>query len=51
MLLEILVHAESLDPINAEDWFNGGVGGGELPVLRVLEVVLLHVGIRAHYTL
>ena len=44
MLLKVLAHAEGLHPLVAEDGLHGGVGGEELLVLRVLEVLLLQVG-------
>ena len=44
MLLEVLAHAEALDPLVAEDGLHGVVGGEELLVLGVLEVLLLQVG-------
>ena len=44
VLLEVLAHAEGLDPLIAEDWLHGVVGSEVLLVVRVLEVVLLEVG-------
>ena len=44
MILEELAHAEGLHPLVAEDGLHGGIGGEELLVLRVLEIVLLQVG-------
>ena len=44
MLLEVLAHTEGLHPLIAEDGLHSGIGGEELLVLRVLEVVLLQVG-------
>ena len=44
MLLQILGHAEALDPLSAEDRRHGRVGSEELLVLGILEVLLLEVG-------
>ena len=44
VLLEVLAHAECLDPLITEDGLHLGIWGEELLVLRVLEVVLLQVG-------
>ena len=43
MLLKVLAHGESLDPLAPEDGLHFGVRGEELFVLRVLEVILLQV--------
>ena len=43
VLLEVLAHAECLDSLVTEDGLHLGIGGEELLVLRVLEVVLLQV--------
>ena len=44
MLLQELAHAEGLHPLIAEDGLHGGVGGEELLIIGILEVVLLQVG-------
>ena len=44
MLLEVLDHPETLDPLLSEDGSHGFIRGEPLLVLGILEVSLLHVG-------